>query len=116
MTECNGIKNSVFSHESKIHVVSHNFSDRILVPYMAITNSWDICKGDFCEMQDGTKAEIIGVENLHMATAEANKISYEMYKLSAWALMNQWYIRGVKFDSACFVVLTLKKIIHWNNN
>lgn len=102
--------NEVFDGKSHIHIISHKFSDTILVPYKAITNSYDICKGDFCEMQDGVKAEIIGIEHVHMASAEASKLSSEMYNLSAWALMNQWYIRGVRFDSVYFVILTLKKI------
>lgn len=102
--------NELIENAGYTHLISHKFSDIILVPYKAITNSFDLCKGNFCEMQDGIKAEIIGIEHVHMASTEASKLSSEIYNLSAWALMNQWYIRGVRFDSVYFVMLTLKKI------
>lgn len=107
MNEC---KTSIYAESCNTHVISHKFSEVILVPYMAVTNSFHIDKGNLCEMQDGIKAEIITIRHLHMASVEANKISTDLYRLSAWSLMNQWYVRGLRFDSVYFLMLTLKKI------
>jgi len=33
----------------------------------------------------------------------------ELYNISSWGLLKQWYLRGVPFDSIYFLKLKIKK-------
>ena len=92
-----------------LHEISHKFQQEIIVPYAAVTNNIDIAVGNKCKFQDGTVAVITNIKHLNMMARTTEKYVMELYNISSWGLLNQWYLRGIPFDSIYFLKLKIKK-------
>ncbi len=92
-----------------LHEISHKFQQEIIVPYAAVTNNIDIAVGNKCKFQDGTVAVITNIKHLNMMARTTEKYVMELYNISSWGLLNQWYLRGIHFDSIYFLKLKIKK-------
>ena len=92
-----------------LHEISHKFQQEIIVPYAAVTNNIDIAVGNKCKFQDGTVAVITNIKHLNMMDRTVEKHVMELYNISSWGLLNQWYLRGVSFDSIYFLKLKFAK-------
>ena len=92
-----------------IHEISHKFQREIIVPYAAITNNIEIAVGNKCTFQDGTVGTITNIDHLNMMDHTTERHVMELYNISSWGLLKQWYLRGVPFDSIYFLKLKIKK-------
>ena len=92
-----------------LHEISHKFQQEIIVPYAAVTNNIEIAVGNKCKFQDGTIGTITDINHLNMMARTTEKHVMELYNISSWGLLNQWYLRGVSFDSIYFLKLKIKK-------
>ena len=92
-----------------VHEISHKFQNEIIVPYAAVTNNIEIAVGNRCRFQDGVMGTITNLDHLNMMARTTEKYVMELYNISSWGLLNQWYLRGIHFDSIYFLKLKIKK-------
>ena len=91
--------------------VSHQYKDRILVPWAAISGYGPelIKKGQTVTMADGVTAKIKTVQELHIASTECVSLIRELYDISSNVFLHAWYERIPDMSSMWFLDLQLKK-------
>ena len=106
------IRSMVINPDSQTeHVVKHTLKDRMIVPYVAITNNLELflTKGDHYVMTaDGYHCKIAYCEEKHICELE-DEIQ-KIYGIDAWSFVRKWHRSAPQMDSMHFLVLDLKKV------
>lgn len=93
------------------HELSHSFKDEVIIPTLAITNTYDFFVFNnavkHIKTADGVICLVEGFEEKHICELEDD--IKRLYNMDAWSFIRKWY----KFDSMVtnmvFVKIWLKK-------
>ena len=95
-----------------IYKISHTFKPEIFLPWAGIMHNIDFMRtqdGQPVQLSDGSQAEVVSINEIHILSPEADMLSHRLYGISAITLLTEWYKRLPIISTMFFVNIKLKK-------
>jgi hypothetical protein len=97
-----------------IYKINHRFQSEILVPWCSIGRNIQFGeeqKGQSVQLSDGSQAEVISVNEIHILSHEADMLSHRLYGIPAITLLTEWYKRNPCITDLFFCNIKLAQFV-----
>ena len=94
------------------HTISHSMQNEIIIPTVAITNTFDFFMYDKAKknvkMADGTKCMVLRYEEKHICELEDD--IKRLYNIDAWSFIKKWHKFSNIMTNMMMVKIYLKEV------
>ena len=93
------------------HELSHSFKEEVIVPTVALTNTYDFFMYSRAKKNvrtaDGIECEVEGYEEKHVCELEDD--IKRLYGIDAWSFIKKWYNYSIVMTNMMMVRIFMKK-------